>query len=53
MAEEIAALEQTDTWDPVPCPLCVHPITCSGSIRLRLALILERYKARLVAHSFQ
>jgi hypothetical protein len=28
MAEEIAALERTGTWDLVPCPPCVCPITC-------------------------
>jgi hypothetical protein len=28
MAEEIAALEWTGTWDVVPCSPCVHPITC-------------------------
>jgi hypothetical protein len=28
MAEEIAALERTDTWDLVSCPPCVRPITC-------------------------
>jgi hypothetical protein len=27
MAEEIAALERTGTWDLVPCPPCVCPIT--------------------------
>jgi hypothetical protein len=28
MVEEIAALERTDTWDLVPCPPRVRPITC-------------------------
>jgi hypothetical protein len=28
MAEEIAALERTGTWDLVPCPPHVRPITC-------------------------
>jgi hypothetical protein len=28
MAEEIATLEQTGTWDLVPCPPHVHPISC-------------------------
>ncbi|WVZ58278.1 hypothetical protein U9M48_008561 [Paspalum notatum var. saurae] len=47
MAEEIAALERTGTWDLVPTPSHVRPITHSldGS--------LERYKARLVARGFQ
>jgi hypothetical protein len=28
MAEEIATLERTGTWDLVPCPLHVRSITC-------------------------
>jgi hypothetical protein len=41
MANEIAALEQFGTWDLVPSPSHVHPITCKwGS--------LERYKVVLL-----
>jgi hypothetical protein len=55
MAEEIAALERTGTWDLVPCPPCVCPITCKWvyKVKIRSDGSLERYKARLVARSFQ
>jgi hypothetical protein len=35
MAEEIAALERTGTWDLVPCSPCVHPITCKWVYKLK------------------
>ena len=52
MAEEIAALEHTGTWDLVPLPqlLLSH---ASGSIRLRHALMAPLSAARLIAHGFQ
>jgi hypothetical protein len=54
MAEEIAALEQTDTWDLVPCPPCIRPITCKWvyKVKTRSDSSLECYKAHLVAHDF-
>jgi hypothetical protein len=55
MAEEIAALEQTGTWDLVPCHPRVRPITCKWvyKVKTRSDDSLERYKARLVARGFQ
>jgi hypothetical protein len=55
MAEEIAALERTDTWDLVPCPSRVRPITCKWvyKVKTRSDGSLERYKAHLIARGFQ
>jgi hypothetical protein len=55
MAEEIAALEWTGTWDLVPCSPCVRPITCKWvyKVNTRSDGSLKRYKTRLVARGFQ
>ena len=48
MAEEIVALERTGTWDLVSLPLCVCPVTCKGSTRLRFALMVPLSVTKLV-----
>jgi hypothetical protein len=55
MTKEIAALERTDTWDLMPSPPRVHPITCMWvyKVKTRFNGSLECYKAHLVAHGFQ
>ncbi|KAM3225581.1 hypothetical protein ACQJBY_058366 [Aegilops geniculata] len=55
MAEEIAALERTGTWDLVSLPPEVRPITCKWvyKVKTRSDGSLERHKARLVARGFQ
>jgi hypothetical protein len=55
MAEEIAPLERTGTWDLVPCPPCVRPITCKWvcKVKTHSDCSLEHYKAHLVARCFQ
>ncbi|EMS67217.1 Retrovirus-related Pol polyprotein from transposon TNT 1-94 [Triticum urartu] len=51
MAEELAALERTGTWDLVSLPPGVRPITCKWvyKVKTRSDGSLERYKACLVA----
>jgi hypothetical protein len=55
MVEEIATIEQTGTWDLVPYPPGVRPITCKWvyKVKTRSDGSLELYKARLVACGFQ
>jgi hypothetical protein len=54
MAEEIAALEQTDTWNLVPCPPHVRPITCNWAYTVKTHSngSLELCKAHLIARGF-
>jgi hypothetical protein len=35
MADEIAALQRTGTWDLVPCLPHVHPITCKWVYKVK------------------
>jgi hypothetical protein len=55
MAEAVAVLEQTGTWDLMTCLSRVRPITCKWvyKVKTRSDGSSERYKARLVAHVFQ
>jgi hypothetical protein len=55
MAEEIAVLEHTGTWDLVPCPPSTVPIMCKSVYKIKTHSdgSIERYKACLVACGFQ
>jgi hypothetical protein len=55
MIDELAALERTGTWDIVPLPSHVVPITCKWVFKVKIKSYgsIERYKARLVARGFQ
>ena len=58
MFEEIVALERTCTWDLVPLPARVTPITCMWVYKIKTHSNGSLYglmvdKARLVAHGFQ
>ena len=55
MAEEIDALERTGTWEIVPLPPQIRPITCKWVYKVKTHSdgTLECYKARLVARGFQ
>lgn len=52
--EEIFALEQNQTWELVPKPRDVKPISCKWvyKVKTRPDGSIERYKARLVARGF-
>jgi len=55
MAEELAALQRTGTWEVVPLPAHDVPITCKWVYKIKTKAdgSIERYKARLVARGFQ
>ncbi|KAL5755862.1 hypothetical protein ACOSQ2_020608 [Xanthoceras sorbifolium] len=52
--EEIAALEQNQTWELVLKPRDVKPISCKCVYKIKCCpnRLIERYKARLVARGF-
>jgi hypothetical protein len=55
MAEEIAALERTGTWELVPCPPGVRPITCKWVYKVKTHSdgSFARCKSRLVVRGCQ
>jgi hypothetical protein len=54
MADELAALDHTYTWNIVPLPSHAVPITCKWvfKVKTKFDSSIERYKARLVARGF-
>ena len=54
MKEEITALDRNQTWELVPKPKDVKPISCKWvyKIKRRIDGSVERHKARLVAQGF-
>jgi hypothetical protein len=54
MVDELAALACTGTWDIVPLPSHVVPITCKWVFKVKTKSdgSIERYKACLMAHGF-
>jgi hypothetical protein len=54
MFEELAALDRQGTWDLVPLPSHMVPITSKWVFKVKAKSngSLERYKARLVARGF-
>ena len=54
MKEEMNALEKNETWDLVPRPPNVQPVSCKWVYRIKRKAdgIIDRYKARLVARGF-
>jgi hypothetical protein len=53
MVQEIAALDQTDMWNLVPCPPHVRSITYKWVYKMCSDGSLECYKARLISCGFQ
>lgn len=53
-SEEISALKKNETWDLVPLPAGVKPISCKWVYKVKRKTdgSVERYKARLVARGF-
>jgi hypothetical protein len=55
MSEELAALDRQGTWDLVPLPSHMVPITSKWVFKVKTKSdgSIEQYKARLVARGFQ
>uniref|UniRef100_A0A1J3F133 Putative mitochondrial protein n=1 Tax=Noccaea caerulescens TaxID=107243 RepID=A0A1J3F133_NOCCA len=54
MKEEMNALKKNETWDLVPKPKDVQPVSCKWVYRIKRKTDgnIDRYKARLVARGF-
>jgi hypothetical protein len=55
ISAELHASQHTSTWDVVPLPPDVVPITCKWvyKVKTKAGGSIELYKARLVARAFQ
>ena len=54
MADELSALQRMHTWDLMPLPSGITPVSCRWvyKIKTRADGSVERHKARLVARGF-
>ncbi|KAG7548326.1 Integrase catalytic core [Arabidopsis suecica] len=54
MKEEMSALKKNETWDLVPKPKDVEPVSCKWVYRIKRKAdgSIDRFKARLVARGF-
>ena len=54
MSEELEAFRKTHTWDLVPLPSGVQPVSCKWIFKIKTKAdgSVDRYKARLVARGF-
>src|SRR4051812_1468494 len=54
MSEELEAFHKTNTWELVPLPPGVRPVSCKWIYKVKTKIdgSVDRYKARLVARGF-